>query len=77
MVFNNDGTRGNYVSAKVSRVEGKFVNNISVASSIIQNVEFYPGEKKGEYLIFADNPHNFINLDTNFNFWVIYNIISN
>ena len=29
----------------------------------IENVEFYPGEKKGEYLIFADNPHNFENLD--------------
>ena len=63
-VFNNDGTQGNHVSAKISRVKGRPVSNISVASSIIENVEFYPGDIKGEYLIFADNPHNFINLDT-------------
>ena len=64
LVFNNDGTQGNHAAAKVSRIKGRPVSNISVASSIIENVEFYPGEKRGEYLIFADNPHNFINLDT-------------
>jgi hypothetical protein len=64
LVFNNNGTQGNHVSAKVSRVKGRPVTNISVASSIVENVEFYPGDERGEYLIFADNPHNFINLDS-------------
>jgi hypothetical protein len=64
LVFNNNGTQGNHVSAKVSRVKGRTVTNISVASSIVENVEFYPGDERGEYLIFANNPHNFINLDS-------------
>ncbi len=63
LVFNNNETQGYGVFAKISRLKGKPVSNISVASSILENVEFYPGESKGEYLIFADNPHNFENLD--------------
>ena len=64
LVFNNVGTRGQGVSAKITRIKGRSVNNISVASSIIENVEIYPGQSKSEYLIFSDNPHNFENLDT-------------
>ena len=63
LVFNNDGTQGQGVAAKVTRVKGKSVNNISVASSIIEGVEIYPGQTKGEYLVFSDNPHNFEPLD--------------
>ena len=63
LVFNNNDTKGYGAFAKISRLKGRSVNNISVASSILENVEFYPGESKGEYLIFADNPHNFENLD--------------
>ena len=61
--FNNNDTGGGRVTARISKLKGRSVNNISVASSILENVEFYPGESKGEYLIFADNPHNFENLD--------------
>ena len=64
LVFNNNETSGSNLSAKISRLKGRPVSNISVASSILENVEFYPGESKGEYLIFADNPHNLENLDT-------------
>ena len=64
LVFNNNGTQGQGVSAKILRIQGRSVNNISVASSIIQNVEIYPGQSKGEYLVFSDNPHNFENLNT-------------
>ena len=64
LVFNNNGTQGQGVSAKISRIKGRSVNNISVASSIIENVEIYPGQSKDEYLIFSDNPHNFENLNT-------------
>jgi len=64
LVFNNNGTQGQGVSAKITRIKGRSVNNISVASSIIENIEIYPGQSKGEYLIFSDSPHNFENLDT-------------
>ena len=63
LVFNNNGTQGQGVSAKITRIKGRSVNNISVASSTIQNVEIYPGQAKGEYLVFSDNPHNFKPLD--------------
>ena len=63
LVFNNDNTQGQGVTGKVTRVKGKSVNNISVASSIIEGVEIYPGQAKGEYLVFSDNPHNFEPLD--------------
>jgi len=62
--FNNDGTQGDGVAAKVTRIKGRSVNSISVASSIIEGVEVYPGQSKGEYLVFSDNPHNFEPLDT-------------
>jgi hypothetical protein len=62
--FNNDGTQGQGVSAKVTRIKGRSVNSISVASSIIEGVEIYPGQSKGEYLVFSDNPHNFEPLNT-------------
>jgi len=64
LVFNNNKTEGSGASAKISLLKGRSVTNISAASSILGNVEFYPGESKGEYLIFADNPHNLENLDT-------------
>ena len=64
LVFNNNGTQGYGAFARVSRLKGRSANNISVASSIIENVEVYPSNIKGEYLIFANNPHNFNNLDT-------------
>ena len=63
LVFNNDDTQGQGVTGKVTRVKGKSVNNISVASSTIEGVEIYPGQAKGEYLVFSDNPHNFEPLD--------------
>ena len=63
LVFNNNGTRGQGVAAKVTRIKGRSVNNISVASSVIEGIEVYPGQSKGEYLIFSDNPHNFEPLD--------------
>ena len=46
-------------AGNVSFVGGKVVNNISVASSAINPVEFYPGENRGEWVAIAANPHNF------------------
>jgi|TARA_B100000073_G_scaffold52358_1_gene38590 hypothetical protein len=63
LVFNNDGTGGDSAYAKISKVKGKPVNRISVATSSIENVEIYPGKKLGEYEIYCDNPHQFSNSD--------------
>ena len=62
VVFNDAETGGAGVSAKVSHVLGKPVDSVSVATSSIENVEFYPNGK-GQYLLFADNPHNLSNQD--------------
>ena len=63
LVFNNTGTGGDGVFAKVSRLQGRSVTSVSVATSSIEGLEIYPGESKGEYILYADNPHNFKNLD--------------
>ena len=60
----NNNSRGFGASAKVSRIGGKSINSVSVATSTIYNVEFYTSENKGTYIAFTENPHNFINLDT-------------
>ena len=48
--------------AKISKVKGKSVSNISVASSSISDVEVYP-KSSGLYEVVCDNPHEFQNLD--------------
>ena len=63
-VFDNTDTQGYGAVAKVSVIGGKDVNSISVASSTISNVQVYPGNTRGEYILRADNPHNFKNVDT-------------
>jgi len=63
LIFNNSETSGYGLSIDVSKVLGKQVTNISVATSTITDVEIYPSDKGGECYIFADNPHNFVNLN--------------
>ena len=62
LVFQDFGTDGSDAAAKVSKIFGKSVNNISVATSTISNVEIYP-KSKNSYLVICDNPHNFRNID--------------
>jgi hypothetical protein len=64
VIFDNEGTRGFNVSAKVERIQGKSVNTISVASTSVLNVEFYPNGNSGTFIAFTENPHNFNSLDT-------------
>jgi len=59
--FNNDGTGGEGAYAKVTKVKGKSISNISVASSSISNVEIYPNSSG--YEVVCDNPHDFRTLD--------------
>jgi hypothetical protein len=62
--FDIDGnTRGYSASAVVSKLSGKQVSSVSVASSTISNVEFYPIGNKGQYVLYANTPHNFTNFD--------------
>ena len=62
LVFDNSGTSGSGVAARVSKVKGVSVESISVATSSITNVEIYP-TGKNQYTLYTTNPHNFNNLD--------------
>ena len=63
LVFDNNGTGGYNASAEVERIFGKSVNSISVATTSIDNVEFYPSSPQGNFLVFSENPHNLTNTD--------------
>ena len=63
IVFDETNTRGYNAKAKVSKILGKSVNTISVATSSITNVEISPSENLGIYNIICINPHNFSNND--------------
>jgi hypothetical protein len=63
LVFDNEGTEGYNASAEVEGISGKSVNSISVATTSISNVEFYPITSQGTFLAFSQNPHNFTNTD--------------
>ena len=64
IIFDNEETRGSNASAEVERILGKPVDTISIASTTVFNVEFHPSGNQGTFIAFAENPHNFINLDT-------------
>jgi hypothetical protein len=63
LIFDNEGTSGYNASAEVERISGKSVNTISVASTSIFNVEFYPSSNQREFLMFAENPHGLQNIE--------------
>ena len=56
LVFDNVGTGGYNVSARVSKVEGKNVNYVSVASTVVEGLEIFPNGET-EYVLYAANPH--------------------
>ena len=59
ILFDNTNTQGSGAIAKVATLKGKQVNSVSVATSSITGVEILPSSAKGDYILFADNPHNF------------------
>jgi len=59
--FDSTNTGGSGVKAKVSRILGKSINQISIATSTIQNVEFYP--YNNSFIGFSTVPHDFSNND--------------
>ena len=64
VVLDNTGTGGEGFIGKVSHLAGRSVTSVSVATSTVTDVEITPSSKKGEYVIFSDNPHNFNNSET-------------
>ena len=64
VVFDSENTQGFNASAEVERILGRDVSLISVDSTNVFNVEFYPSGNQGTILAFAENPHNFANFDT-------------
>ena len=63
LVFNEENTGGTGVSARVSHVLGRPVESVSLATSSISGIEFYPSGERGKYILFAENAHNFNNVD--------------
>ena len=63
VVFNESNTGGGGVSARVSRILGRPVESVSVATSSISGVEFYPSGVKGKFIAFTENPNDFRNSD--------------
>lgn len=63
IVFEDTRTGGTGVFAKVSEIHGKQINNVSVASSSINNTEVYAIDNNGSFLFIANSPHNFNNRD--------------
>ena len=63
IVFDTKTSGGRNVSAKVSLVKGKEISQISVASSLVSNIEFIPLDNNGNFVGFATLPHNFLNND--------------
>ena len=63
IVFDDTQTQGQGLSIEVSRVLGKPVNYISVASSTVTGVEIYPTGGKGEYELVCATPHGFKDQD--------------
>ena len=49
--------------AKVSRVAGKVITNVSVASSTVSNLEVTPLDSAGRFVAFSTAPHGFTNTD--------------
>jgi len=61
--FNNEGTYGTSAFAKVSSIKGKEINQISVQSTNIFNVEFVPLSSNNVFVGFATLPHSLVNSD--------------
>ena len=64
IIFDNNETGGYGADARVFKVKGKPISSVSVASSNIFNVEFYPFDQKGTFVAFSNSPHNFSNQQT-------------
>jgi len=60
VLFNNTDTGGRNVSYKVSELKGKEVDTISLASTVVPNVEFGGARSVNGFIGFTSAPHDFL-----------------
>lgn len=60
VVFDSTDTGGRNINYKVSEIKGKKVNNISLATTSIPNVEFGGTQNVNGFVGFTSVPHNFL-----------------
>ncbi len=58
VLFYNRGTGGNQARGRVRLVEGKTINQISIANTTFSNVEFVPETNTRRYVGYTTIPHN-------------------
>ena len=68
LILDNLGDSPQRAKGSVSKVGGKVVTNISVASSTVSDLEISPYDTNGQYIAFSTSPHNFTNLNLGFSY---------
>mgnify|MGYP003643552046 CR=1 FL=1 len=63
IIFDDTNNSGTSTTAKISLIGGKEISQISVASSIISNIEFVPSKDTNNFIGFATLPHNLLDND--------------
>ena len=63
VVFDNTATGGDGAAAVVSKVLGRSVSSVSVATSTITGVELYPSNTQGDWELICTNPHKYSDHD--------------
>ena len=59
--FDDKGTGGFGARASVSRVDGKKVNTVSIATTTVNNFEFVPFSSRSKFIGISSTPHKFKN----------------
>ena len=59
-IFTNKGTSGTNLNVKVSQIVGKQIDNISLATTSINDVEIYSNNVSSEFIGLTSTPHNFL-----------------
>ena len=63
IILDQTNTEGQGFNAKVSKVGGKQINSVSLSSTTITNVEFYPLDGNGNFIGFSSLPHGLNDFD--------------
>ena len=63
VVFEDAGSSGYRAKASVKLIEGKTINQISIANTEFSNVEFILGDSNGRFVGYTTTPHNFHSTD--------------
>ena len=63
LVFDNSETKGSGAYAKVSKILGRDVNQVSISSTELFNIEFTSDTTSNKFIGFSTSPHSLNNLD--------------